>query len=272
MPRSSLIAIMILAASVGSARAQTYDDSRVKAVVAKFLGMDPVHINWLRICTLDTGMGPPLIVVDLPDPPGSHDNGVQKGLSLDVASLGLYVQSAMWRRNRPPDRPKCPNPLSLDDTQKMAEALARHTLAPWPPGMRMTFRGANYRGQENPIHDFIWEEYDSAARTGTRVSIGVNPCPPGSIYIFYEYLAPKHSISEVKITKEQAIATAIDILSKRGAVNPHVRENHADLYLSKEWMEQPHWWIGLDYDNRQGGYLQDVLIDAVTGKELKPTW
>lgn len=270
MLRLRVIAICIVVASVARADAQAYDESRVKAVVAKFLRLAPSRINWLHIGTLDTGMGQPAIVVDLPAPADSHGKGVARGICVEVASRGLYVQSVMWLDNVPPGGPKRRNLLSVDQTQAMAERLARRVLSPWPSGMRLTARDVAYSGQENPSHDFVWEEWDGIARTGTRVFIGVNPCPPGSIYMFLEYLAPKHSVSEVKITREQAIAAAIESLRQRGAENPRVWQDHADLYLSQEWLERPHWWIGLDYDNRHGGHIQDMLIDAGTGEEVKP--
>jgi len=269
---SRAVLLCIVAVALAAASAQAYDETRVKAVAAEFLETDPALINCLRIDTLETGMGPPPIVVDLPDPPDSRKQGAERGIHLEVASRGLYVHSAIWLHNRPPDRPKCPNQLSLDCTQEVAEKLARRALAPWPPGMRLGYRQAEYRGQENPIHDFQWEEWNGIARTGTRVSVGVNPCPPGAVYRFYMYLAPKHSASEVKITREQAIAAATESLRQKGAVNPKVWKDHTDLYLSKEWLEQPHWWVQLDYDNRQGGYIQDILVDAVTGEVLQPSW
>jgi hypothetical protein len=253
--------------------ARSVDLARVKRVVARFLGMAPSRINWLRISKgADAGLVPPLVSVEVPDPPDSRSDGAREGISIDVSLRGLYVESAMWRRNQPPDRPKCPDLLSLDKTQAMAARLAWHALVPWPPGMRMTRRAADYRGQENPTHDFQWEQWDGIARTGTRISIAVNPCPPGRIYILTMYVAPRHSVAEVKVTKEQAIAAAIDSLSKRGAKNPRVWQGEADLYLSDQWLSRPHWLIELDYDNRQGGPIQSMLIDAVTGKEAKPEW
>ncbi|NPV49423.1 MAG: hypothetical protein HPY69_20970 [Armatimonadetes bacterium] len=95
----------------------------------------------------------------------------------------------------------------------------------------------------------------------------MNPRPPGAVYGYAAYIAPKWPPDVVKVTRVEAERTAIKLLEDRGAEAPWVLE--ADLFLSEPFMEQPHWRVRLDYANRNGGFLEELLIDAVTGEELK---
>jgi hypothetical protein len=220
------------------AAAADIDQKRVKSSVARFLGLPESEIQWPKAILAPSGaprwLNP--IGLRLPDPPTAPMTDNAKTISIQVHWRDYYVQAASWEAHWPPDAPKCRDPLSLEACQAVAESFARQKLVPWPRGMKLASRAFGPVGLANPICQLRWEECYGPARTGTTVTIQVNPCPPGEVYGYGAYIAPPHSVSEVKITREQAIAIAVETFRKKGAQNPRVFEEHAELYLSEPWL------------------------------------
>lgn len=249
------------------------DEARVKSCVARFLEVSQDQIKWPPTIQAPSGaqswFSP--ISLRLSDPPTIPLIDGANSIFVKVHPTKYYVQGVTWEANLPPETPKFRERLSLDACEAIGEQFARSKLKSWPKDMRVRSRGFGPLGLTNPTCGIWWDEWDGLARTGTHIRIRVNPRPPGSIYSFSLYLAPLHSIAAAKVTREQAINIACEILRKAGAENPRVFEDRAELYLSEPNCEQPHWMIALDYDNRRGGFIEQVFIDAVTGERLTPT-
>lgn len=268
--RPAAIILLVLATQAPEmAHSADVDVPRVKAAIATFLNVSPAKVQWPPIAAPD---GVPNwfhpIMVWLPDPPTSKWQDESHAIMLGVNPRDYYVQKATWRGNWPPDSPKCPGQLSVDECVATASRFAHGKLKPWPKDMRLEYKGVAFEGPLNPIYAFRWEEWDGPARTGTRVTVSINPCPPARVYSFSQYIAPPFSVSAVKVSQEKAVAAACDEVRRLGAANPRLKE--ARLYLAEPELERPHWRIVLDYDNRNGGFLPEIFIDAVTGNILQP--
>lgn len=269
--RCSMLRLLGVATLLASGlHAADVDTARLKAAVAAFLGVPATSVRWPPVANPSeplTWYDP--IAMELPDPPGSNSSDRSRTIFVRVHPRDYYVQGVSWRANMPPETPKCANQLPVEGCQPIAERFARSKVRPWPKNMRMAFQGISTTGPPNPLIAFVWEAWDGPARTGTRVTVTVNPCPPGRVYSFSQYVAPRHEVGSVKVSQDQAAGTACDLLKQRGAVNPRLKT--ADLYLSEPQLERPHWKITLEYDNRNGGFLPTVFVDAVTGAVLEPS-
>lgn len=264
------LTLLLVAVVLGpSASAQDPDLDRVKAVVAEFLGSDVASTVWLRLSPRD---GTPswynAISVRVPDPPTSAD-AEGDTIRVYVEPRSYYVCRAGWGAHNPVEQPAGEDALSLENTREIAREFAEKHFPAWSDRMQLASEEAgNSLGREGAVaHSFSWEEWLDKVRTGSYVRCRMNPRPPGTIYGYSAYIAPTWSPDVVKVTREEAERTAIKLLEGRGAAAPWILE--ADLFLSEPFMEQPHWRVRLDYASRDGGFLEQLLIDAVTGEELK---
>jgi hypothetical protein len=260
--------ILWFVAAAVAAHAQGPDLERAKTVAAEFLGTTVEDTVWLAVRLRE---GTPswynAISVRVPDPP-TVAGAEGEGISLYVEPRSYYVCRVGWRERSPLKRPAGADALSLDRTRAIALEFAEKHFSAWSERMRLTSeKTGDSLGREGAVvHDFRWEEWLDGVRTGSSVRCRMNPRPPGTIYHYSAYIAPKWSPDVVKVTREEAERTAIKLLEDGGAEAPWVLE--ADLFLSAPFMEQPHWRVRLDYASRDGGFLEQLLVDAVTGEEL----
>lgn len=267
----AVVALLLsLSAAALPCHAQGPDLERAKSVAAEFLGTTVGETVWLSVRPRD---GVPnwynALVVHVPDPPTSATAG-GGGIRLYIDPRGYYVCRTQWSQRFPTEGLTEAEALSLGETRAIAEAFVAGHFPGWSERMRLKSEWAGSTSRKPVIfaHEFWWEEWLDGVRTGSYVRCGVSPRPPGTIYSYAAYIAPKWSPDVVKVTREEAEQTALKLLEERGAEKPWVLK--ADLFLSKPFMEQPHWFVGMDYANRDGGFLEQLLIDAVTGEELKP--
>lgn len=264
------LCLAALAGAVAPCSAQV-DEQRVREAVASYLGLDARAVAWPPIKAPE----PPAnwlhaISLELGDPPDRPRVAGAPGILLEVHPRDYYVKLAMWWARFPPEEPKCAQPLSLEACRGIAEGFARARTLPWPAGMRLAKEGPGVRGPANVYYRFSWEERDGDVRTGRTVSVGVSSCPPGPVCSFTQYLPPPHSLAEVKVTREEAVAAACKALATQGAQKP--RATQTALYLSRWQLERPHWRLTMEYDNRHGGFLPGVCVDAATGEVVTPQW
>lgn len=252
--------------------AQGPDLERAKMVAAKFLGTTVEDTVWLTVRPRE---GTPnwynAVYVRVPDPPTST-TAEGGGVRLYIEPQNYYVCRVGWSLRFPTEGLSEAEALPLETTRTVAEAFVASRFLAWSDRMRLKYEWAGdlSRNQGIIAHEFWWEEWLEGVRTGTYVRCGLNPRSPGTVYTYAAYIAPKWSPDVVKVIQSDAEVSACKLLEQQGAQEPKVLETI--LFLSEPFLEQPHWRVRLDYANRDGGFLNDVFIDAVTGEQLKPQY
>jgi len=249
---TGLFLLLAPTASVG-AEPDTQTNQRIVSVVAQFHGV-PEELLQMKSITESSEYGRPVYLcrATIITPDGRDVEDVH----VVVDAEALYVTSAGHGvRNE-------------DEMAKLAEEFVRTNFPRWSENMVL-----QYGSRKNGRVLYRWAERRGGVWTGTFVGLGVNIYRPGAPWTYGAYVATPRSLDDIRVTEEQAVATARQFLAE------HDYEGDlqsAELYLDHHLRPYPHWYVSFDAIKRDAppereAHRLNVLVDAVTGDVVGPT-